>query len=58
MRFHPELRPPSVLKTCEQHGFSTLNHNLGYCYDDARVLKWLWRQVRNGLKGGVGSFED
>ena len=45
-------------KTCEQHCFSTLNHNLGYCYNDARVLKWIWKQVRNGCKGGVHSFED
>jgi MoaA/NifB/PqqE/SkfB family radical SAM enzyme len=45
-------------KTCQQHCFSTLNHNLGYCYNDARVLKWLWKQARNGLKGGASSFED
>jgi len=45
-------------KTCQQHCFSTLNHNLGYCYNDARVIKWLWKQARNGLKGGVRSFED
>ncbi len=45
-------------KTCQQHCFSTLNHNLGYCYNDARVLKWLWKQARRGGKGGAGSFED
>ena len=45
-------------RTCEQHCFSTLNHNLGYCYNDARVLNWLWKQVRNGFRGGVHSFED
>ena len=39
-------------KTCQNHCFSTLNHNLGYCYNDARVIKWLWQQVRNGFKGG------
>jgi MoaA/NifB/PqqE/SkfB family radical SAM enzyme len=44
--------------TCQKHCFSTLNHNLGYCYNDARVLKWLWKQARNGLSGGVRSFED
>src|ERR1700691_339538 len=27
--------------TCERHCFSTLNHNLGYCYNDARVIKWV-----------------
>ena len=45
-------------QTCQQHCFSTLNHNLGYCYNDARVLKWLWKQLQNGFKGGVRSFED
>ncbi len=45
-------------QTCEQHCFSTLNHNLAYCYNDARVLKWLWKQVRRGGKGGAHSFED
>jgi len=45
-------------KTCQQHCFSTLNHNLSYCYNDARVIKWLWQQTRNGLKGGARSFED
>jgi hypothetical protein len=36
---------------------STLNHNIGYCYSDARVLKWHWKQARNGFKG-ARSFED
>ncbi len=44
--------------TCQQHCFSTLNHNLAYCYNDARVIKWLWKQVRNGFQGGARSFED
>jgi len=44
--------------TCEPHCFSTLNHNLGYCYNDARVINCLWKQARNGLKGGARSFED
>ena len=43
---------------CQQHCFSTLNHNLSYCYNDARVIKWLWNQAKNGLRGGVRSFED
>jgi MoaA/NifB/PqqE/SkfB family radical SAM enzyme len=45
-------------KTCQQHCFSTLNHNLGYCYNDARVLKWVWKQARRGFKTGASSFED
>jgi len=24
--------------TCQRHCFSTLNHNLAYCYNDARVI--------------------
>ncbi len=45
-------------KTCQRHCFSTLNHNLGYCYNDARVIKWLWKQARNSFKSGARSFED
>jgi MoaA/NifB/PqqE/SkfB family radical SAM enzyme len=46
-------------KTCQRHCFSTLNHNLAYCYDDARVIKWVWTQVvKNRMKGGARSFED
>jgi MoaA/NifB/PqqE/SkfB family radical SAM enzyme len=51
-----ELR--KMKKTCQRHCFSTLNHNLAYCYNDARVLKWLWKQARNGFQGGAKSFED
>lgn len=51
-----ELR--NMKKTCQRHCFSTLNHNLAYCYNDARVLKFLWQQARNGFKGGARSFED
>ena len=46
-------------KTCQQHCFSTLNHNLGYCYNDSRVIKWVWKQVvTNKMQGGARSFED
>jgi len=44
--------------TCQQHCFSTLNHNLAYCYNDARVIKWLWANAKNKFQGGVRSFED
>jgi MoaA/NifB/PqqE/SkfB family radical SAM enzyme len=52
----PQLK--EMKQSCQQHCFSTLNHNLGYCYNDARVIKWLWQQARNGLNGGARSFED
>jgi MoaA/NifB/PqqE/SkfB family radical SAM enzyme len=45
-------------KTCQKHCFSTLNHNLAYCYNDARVIKWMWENVKRGFRGGVRSFED
>lgn len=46
-------------KTCQQHCFSTLNHNLAYCYNDARVINWLWSQVvKNKFQGGARSFDD
>ena len=44
--------------TCQKHCFSTLNHNLAYCYNDARIIKWLWRQASEGMNGGARSFED
>ncbi len=49
----------SMKQTCQRHCFSTLNHNLAYCYNDARVIKWLWSNVvKNKFRGGVRSFED
>jgi hypothetical protein len=45
-------------KTCQKHCFSTLNHNLAYCFGDARVIKRMWENVKHGFRGGVRSFED
>jgi MoaA/NifB/PqqE/SkfB family radical SAM enzyme len=45
-------------KTCQRHCFSTLNHNLAYCYNDARVIRWVWKQAMNRFQGGIRSFED
>ena len=36
---------------CQRHCFSALNHNLGYCYNDVRVIKWLWKQAKNRFQG-------
>jgi MoaA/NifB/PqqE/SkfB family radical SAM enzyme len=45
--------------TCQRHCFSTLNHNLAYCYNDSRVIKFVWtNMVTNRMKGGARSFED
>jgi MoaA/NifB/PqqE/SkfB family radical SAM enzyme len=43
-------------KTCQSHCFSTLNHNLGFCYNDARVMKWVFAQAKRGFQGVTGSF--
>jgi MoaA/NifB/PqqE/SkfB family radical SAM enzyme len=49
----------TMKQTCQRHCFSTLNHNLAYCYNDARVIKWLWSNIiKNKFRGGVRSFED
>jgi hypothetical protein len=48
----------AMKKTCQQHCFSTLNHNLVYCYNDARVIKCVWKNLENRMKGGAQSFED
>jgi radical SAM protein with 4Fe4S-binding SPASM domain len=57
-KFDPE-QLDGMKKTCQQHCFSTLNHNLAYCYDDARVIKFVWTNlVKNRMKGGAQSFED
>ena len=42
---------------CQRNCFSTLQHNLGYCYDDRRVARWLARQAAHGFRGGATSFE-
>ena len=58
---NPKLNPGQLRerkKTCQQQCFSTLNHNLAYCYNDARVIKWIWSQLRNGFQGGARSFGD
>jgi hypothetical protein len=43
---------------CQPRCFSTLNHNLAYCYDAGRVFKWMWKQALRGFQGTTGSFED
>lgn len=45
-------------QSCQTHCFSTLNHNLGYCYDDGRVIKWVLKQAVRGFQGVSGSFDD
>jgi MoaA/NifB/PqqE/SkfB family radical SAM enzyme len=42
--------------SCQTNCFSTLNHNLGFCYNDIRVIKWVVAQARHGFQGVTGSF--
>jgi MoaA/NifB/PqqE/SkfB family radical SAM enzyme len=45
-------------QTCQTHCFSTLNHNLAYCFKASRAIKWMFRQAANGFRGATGSFSD
>jgi len=57
-RFTFDTKQLSGMKqSCQKHCFSTLNHNLGYCYNDARVIRWLWKMAARGFRGGARSFE-
>ncbi len=44
-------------ESCERHCFSTLNHIVGYCYNDRRVIQWMFKQARHGFQGIRGNFE-
>lgn len=47
----------SMKDSCQKHCFSTFNHNLGYCCNDTRVIRWLAKQAMRGFQGPTGSFE-
>lgn len=54
-----DRRQLDEMKTaCHLNCFSTLQHNLGFCYKDSRVFRWVFTQARNGFKGGARSFEE
>ena len=56
-RFHFDEKDLSRMKQgCQRHCFSTLNHNLAYCYDAFRVVKWVGKQALRGFQGTSGSF--
>jgi MoaA/NifB/PqqE/SkfB family radical SAM enzyme len=44
-------------KSCQSHCFSTLNHIVAFCYNDARVIKWLFKQALHGFQG-VTNWND
>ncbi|HOQ47278.1 MAG TPA: radical SAM protein [Bryobacteraceae bacterium] len=44
-------------RQCQPRCYSTLNHNLAYCYDAGRALKWVMKQALRGFRGTTGSFD-
>jgi hypothetical protein len=48
----------TMKESCQPYCFSTLNHNLAYCYSAGRAIKWVLKQAMHGFHGTTGSFED
>ncbi len=42
---------------CQRKCFSTLQHNLGFCYNDGRVARWVLAQAVHGFRGKARSFD-
>lgn len=56
----PQIEPKQLQemkRECEPNCFSTLNHILAFCYNDARVIRWLLRQAGHGFQGVTGNME-
>jgi MoaA/NifB/PqqE/SkfB family radical SAM enzyme len=47
-----------IKRDCQLHCFSTLNHNLAYCYQAGRAIRWMLKQAFRGFRGTSGSFDD
>ncbi|MBI4464549.1 MAG: radical SAM protein, partial [Acidobacteria bacterium] len=47
----------AMKQTCQSHCFSTLNHNLAYCYKASRAIRWTLKQALRGFQGTTGSFQ-
>ena len=43
-------------KSCEPHCFSTLNHVLSLCYDNARVIRYLLKSTKMRFQGAAGNI--
>jgi MoaA/NifB/PqqE/SkfB family radical SAM enzyme len=43
-------------ESCQTHCFSTLNHILGWCYNDQRVIKYFFKQLAHGFQGMKGQL--
>ena len=44
-------------QSCQLHCFSTLNHIVGYCYNDRRVIELLLKQAAHGFQGIRGNVD-
>jgi MoaA/NifB/PqqE/SkfB family radical SAM enzyme len=53
-----EAQLAEMKKSCQRHCFSTLNHNLAYCYNDSRVIRFVWTQVVKNRLRGARSFDE
>ncbi len=42
---------------CQRNCFSTLQHNLGFCYNDRRVARWVAAQAATGFRAKARSFD-
>ncbi len=47
-----------IKQGCQPHCFSTLNHNISYCYNAGRAIRWTLKQALRGFRGTTGGFED
>jgi MoaA/NifB/PqqE/SkfB family radical SAM enzyme len=56
-KFDP-VQLAQMKRACQPHCYSTLNHNLAYCYNPRRAIKWVLKQAARGFQGTTGSFED
>lgn len=57
----PFFRPNELIdikRKCQPRCFSTLNHNLAYCYRASRAIKWMLKQTVHGFRGTTGSFDE
>jgi len=56
-RFDPR-QLARIKRGCQPHCFSTLNHNLAYCYKASRAIRWTLKQALHRFQGTTGSFDD
>ncbi len=57
----PQFDPAQLAqmkRACQPHCYSTLNHNLAFCYKPSRALRWVLKQALRGFQGTTGAFEE